>query len=721
MLYKDFNCSPAPEDQSTAHFFEHRRRLRSGAMGHWCCVALVAVLAGCAGGDQRLIRNAHDISLLGSDGTSASTGRPSTSSLPPLTRPYDERRRPEYVEYGSGRFVGDGSQKQVRSNDGGRTVSLNFVDVDVQEFVRVVFDEVLKENVMLDPTLKGRITLRTSAPVNRAVAIDLVRQALQIQNASLVQADNTYRVTARADHRGSRRIGDSIRIVPLNYIGADEAKAALASFTQGGVEVSGSAAGRFLSISGPPADLDNLEQVISTLDIDQVKGMSIALLPLREANATQVASELNQTFGRSGDSRAFRTLPITRMNAVLVLATQPAVLAAARKWMGRLDRADRDGRRIYVYPVQNRRATDVARLIAGIIGDTRHSTTDMNAPASVAPQLTPVSNGTNPRGIMPPEMTAPQVNSEPLLQDQSFRSHSGRTQGPRVSADQSTNSVVVVASVEEWRTIESALRRLDTMPPQVLIEATIAEVRLTDSLRHGVRWYFSKGAHSAILTDSGMGSVDPVFPGFNYVFGTTGARVVLNALEEQTNVEIISAPALTVLDNQTAKLQVGDQVPIATRSSKSVITPDSPVVNDIEMKDTGVILSVTPRVNASGLVVLDITQEVSDVVPTTTSNLNSPTIRQRRVNSSVAVPSGTEIVLGGLMSVNRTRVDSGIPFVKDIPVVGNAFKSSGVLEGGRTELLVLLRPTVMGSGRDIQNITREIKQRMSTFSNQGRR
>jgi general secretion pathway protein D len=249
------------------------------------------------------------------------------------------------------------------------------------------------------------------------------------------------------------------------------------------------------------------------------------------------------------------------------------------------------------------------------------------------------------------------------------------------------------------------------LPPQVLIEATIAEVRLNAALRHGVRWFFRSGNHGFGLTD-GTGK-PAVEPGLSYVFGTPNAQVALNALQTMTNVEIVSSPALTVLDNQTARLQVGDQVPIATRSARSVISPDAPIVNDIEFKDTGVILAVTPRVNASGLVILHIAQEVSDVVPTTTSNLNSPTIRQRRINSSVAVHSGTEIVLGGLIGATRNKAGQGVPFLMDIPILGEAFKSDSNREFVRTELLVILRPTVMGTRIDVENVTREIKARMS--------
>jgi general secretion pathway protein D len=631
-----------------------------------------------------------------------------------------------YVQVGNGSFVDVDNRKRVEVGPGGATVSLNFVNVEIQEFSRVVFDEVLHQTLIIDPSLKGTVTVRTPEPVSRDTAIEIVRQAVQSSGASLTQSGGVYRITAGSATKGGNRLGDTVRIIPVRFITAEEAKSALSSFGQKGVEVSANAQGRFITLSGAPADLDNVEQIVATLDVDQLQGMSFGLLPLREASAIPVASELNQMFGKANDPRSFKVIPITRMNAVLVIASHPRALNEARRWVANLDRADRDGRKIYVYPVQNRRATDVAKILASIIDVNKPTSQESNS-SPVAPQLTPAFGGSAPpRGpnTMPSGDSAftsamPPARSE-QAPDLNGPGRDARTQGPRINADISTNSVVVSASNEEWRVIEAALRRLDIMPPQVLIEATIAEITLNNDLRYGVRAYFGKGAQTLALGDD-SGALNPVFPGFNYSFGIPNARVILNALEQVTKVQVISSPALTVLDNQTAKLQVGDQVPIVTRSSQSVLTPDAPLINDIEMKDTGVILMVTPRVNASGLVILDIMQEVSDVVPTTTSNLNSPTIRQRRVNSSVAVHSGEEIVLGGLMSASKTKTDGGVPLLMDVPILGEAFKSKAENTKDRTELVVMLRPTVMTSGLDIRNVTDEIKSRMAALMRPSRR
>jgi general secretion pathway protein D len=277
---------------------------------------------------------------------------------------------------------------------------------------------------------------------------------------------------------------------------------------------------------------------------------------------------------------------------------------------------------------------------------------------------------------------------------------------------------VIRAASKAFRQIESALRQLDIIPLQVLIEATIAEVALEGQLRYGVEWFFRYGdvsfAFSRLDPTSGLSGIDavtPQIPGFTALFSNADVRAVFNALERVTDVKVISSPQLLVLDNQTARLQVGDQVPIATQSAVSVLDPEAPVVNSIEQRDTGVILSVTPRVNASGLVIMEIEEETSDVVETTTSQIDSPTIRQRRVASTVAVQSGQTVVLGGLIQDEVEERESGLPILHRLPIIGPLFGVTDNIDR-RTELLVVITPRVVRSPDQARAVTEELRQRL---------
>ena len=587
--------------------------------------------------------------------------------------------------------------------------NLNFVDVELQEFVRTAFEEVLHENVVVDAGLSGHVTVRTPEPVTQPIAQQLVIQAIQAAGATAVRSGSVWRVAASA--AGGGRLRDAVRVIPLQFIDAASATQALQPFGAGaGADVSVGGNGRFLIVAGKAAEVDAVQQVVTSLDIDELRGRSFVLIPLKQASAEVVTRDLSQMIATSGAPQA-KIIPLERMNAIMVVSRDPALAARIRRWVPRLDANGPDQRRVYVYPVRNRRASEIASVLEGMFAakgrsDTA-STTSTVAPGSGTDRVDLAASGgdasrfgtgtskasTSPFGALSEAMTKPAQAPQ-------------ASEGIAIRADVATNTLVVICKQNEYSLVESAIRNLDVLPAQVLIEVTIAEVRLNQSLSHGVSWFFQAGHHGI-----GSGTSD-ASGGFTYTFGVPSAKVALEALESITKVEIMAAPALTVLDNQTAMLKVGDQVPIQTRSSQSVATADAPVVSDITLKDTGIILKVTPRINASGLVLLDIDQEDSDVVPTTTSNINSPTIRQRQINSSVAVQSGAEIVLGGIITRSKERDQAGLPLLNDIPFLGKTLATSAQDNDSRTELLIILRPTIMANQEEVGSVTQEIKRRM---------
>jgi general secretion pathway protein D len=235
---------------------------------------------------------------------------------------------------------------------------------------------------------------------------------------------------------------------------------------------------------------------------------------------------------------------------------------------------------------------------------------------------------------------------------------------------------------------------IDQPQRQVLIEATIVEVGLTENNQFGVQWDFIANQLRATFSELTSGAVTSLFPGGSVSFVNSDITAVVNALALTSDVEIVSSPRILVLNNETARLQIGDQVPIITQSAVSVTDPGAPIVNSTTYRDTGVILIVTPSIRAGGMVEIEISQEVSGVAETTTSTIDSPTISQRSIESRLAVPDGSTAVLGGLMSSNRSFSETGIPVLKDVPLVGNAFRSTGTTER-RTELVILVEPTVV--------------------------
>jgi general secretion pathway protein D len=253
-----------------------------------------------------------------------------------------------------------------------------------------------------------------------------------------------------------------------------------------------------------------------------------------------------------------------------------------------------------------------------------------------------------------------------------------------------------MAPASRWRALQPALHQLDQAPDQVLIEATVLEVSLNKEFEFGVDWSLlsESGKVGSVLSRLENGAVQPAYPGLSLTYLNAGVRVVVSALAAKTDVEVMSAPKLLALDNRAASLQIGDEVPIVTQRAQGVGAPGAPLVTTTEYRDTGVILKIKPRINGPDSVMVELSQEVSGVSRTTTSGIDSPTIQQRKFESSLHLREGQTVALGGLISSRRSFDDVGVPGLKDVPVVGALFKSQR-RDGQRTELIVLLSARIL--------------------------
>jgi general secretion pathway protein D len=495
--------------------------------------------------------------------------------------------------------------------------------------------------------------------------------------------------------------------------------------------------------------------MIEVFDVDWMRGMSFALLPVDVADVTELVGELETVFLQDGNSPLagmIRFAPIERLNAVLVISSQPAYLDQAQTWVERLDRgAEGAGRRIFVYYVENGQATELAAILSDIFAEARTEAGAVRR-GEVAPGLTPVEVGRTAAGRTAAERAAAgrtpaeRAAAPPPRQGGQPAGPEGRipTQEPsgtlapapraartlarrfgatgaegaiggfiqesgdiRVIADEATNSLVILATASEFRMIEATLRRLDILPLQVLVEATILEVSLSDNLQSGVQWFFESGN---FFTQFVTTAVAPEVPGFSFLFDSNDKAAVVNALAEVTDIKVISSPSVMVLDNQNARLQVGDQVPFETGTT---IGEGGTATSTVQQIDTGVVLTVTPRINAGGLVTLEVSQEVSQATPTEGATLN-PTISQRQIQSTVAVQSGETLALGGLIRDNRSESVNGVPILMDIPLLGNLFKTTTETID-RVELLVLLTPSVVRNQAEARKVTDELRKRLKTI------
>lgn len=641
------------------------------------------------------------------------------------TGSHNRERRRGGVERGTGKFLNNptDAQRAPRSQRqhaevGKEGVTLNLVGVDIAQAAKSVLGDLLSLNYLIDPAVSGQITVQTTNPVPLPTLADIFDAALRANGAAIVDdGSGVFKVVPSAQATASmpslridaadirrRTIGVGIQVVPLKYVSVSEMERVLQPIAPQGALLYADEARNIMMLTGTRKELSALLETIEVFDVDWMKGMSFALVPLRTSDPEAISNELETVFSsgsQGGANRIVRFVPNKRLRSILIITSRPHYLDKARRWIKRLDAAAAGAeRQLFVYNVQNRTAAELAVLLQQVFaagGGLQVSTTV--APRFQEAEVT--SSGDDDNGAAPAvQPVAPQANT------------GENAGGVHVVADESNNALLVFATPQDYRRVLKMLEQLDTIQNQVLLEATIAEVSLNDELKFGLRWFFESGKASYTFTDAVAGAVSSVFPGFSYVFNASDARVVLNAVSGVTDVNIISSPSLMVLDNKTAVLQVGDQVPVATQSAVSVADPDAPIVNAIEFKDTGVILSVTPRVNDSGRVILEIEQEVSDVVNTTTSGIDSPTIQQRKVKTTVVVNDGESLALGGLMQKRHEDTRTKVPVLGDIPVLGTMFRQK-TDDQERTELLILITPRVVRDLREARRVTDEFRRRLN--------
>jgi general secretion pathway protein D len=303
---------------------------------------------------------------------------------------------------------------------------------------------------------------------------------------------------------------------------------------------------------------------------------------------------------------------------------------------------------------------------------------------------------------------APRPPSAPSSRDDTSK-------GPHIAVDFANNALMIRADGTEYASIERLLREVDVAPDQVMIEVVIAEVTLNDTLKYGVEWFFKNADQTFDLSKTGI--VSKAFPGFAFTYKVPDVDVALNALGTLTDVKVISSPKLFTLNNKPATLQVGDQVPIITQTASGVRTAtDLTVVNSVQLRDTGILLRVTPRIGKSGAVFVEVKQEVSNAIATDTSGIDSPTIQQRKLSTTVAVQDGASIALGGLIRDSQDYGDSGVPLLKDIPVLGKLFGTT-TSKGARTELLIFLRPRIIRNPEGAREMTDELQRGFKGLEN----
>ena len=658
----------------------------------------------------------------------------------------------------------------------GSGVEINFENADIQTVAKTVLSDTLGLNVVIDPRVQGNVTLVSAAPIPRKDLMSAFENVMRMSNAAVIRDGELVKIVplpeaagAGSVNIGASQAGYGVTIIPLRYTSATTVAKTAENFLSRPGAIRADTARNLLMIQGTAAERQNVLNVVSSFDVEWMRNQSVGIFPLKSTAPDTMIQELQHVFetadgGQGHDLIKFQ--PITRMNAVMVVAHNRKFLNQTALWISRLDRPDPSGTTVRIYRLEYGSAPKIAKILNAIFVGRGGSTASDTAAKQLAPGTNSAlsslnttssfgsgSNGSgsasggtantqssasggaagtssNSGGSSGGSGSSSNASSFDGFADKNTSNASVQTSGNlprgvfqnvRITADTSDNSIVIYSNQDDYRVIERSLRALDQPQLQVAIHATIAEVTLTNALQYGVQYYLGStdvgaGTNNGSISLSASSTsalISQALPGLNVLLGSQASpKLILSALSSLTSVKVLSAPSLVVADSQPAFLQVGDSVPISTGSA-TVLSAQNTIVNTITMQDTGVILKVWPHIHANGTVELEIEQEVSAVVGGNSGSTNlNPTISQRRIHTTVAVPSGETVLLGGLMSEEDDKTQTGIPILRQIQGLGDLFGNTNGSKT-RTEIIIFVKPRIIRDSIDAQNVAEEFRAGLS--------
>ncbi|OPB00838.1 type II secretion system protein GspD [Pseudomonas fluorescens] len=700
------------------------------------CLATAVSLGGCGsfpdrpGADDELLHEA----LQGTGAQRPPTEAPAPESPQPEALPVPQRQ----LIRGNQQFVRPPAATAEAKEEGGDIV-FNFADQPIEAVINSVMGDLLHENYSIAQGVKGSVSFSTSKPVDKQQALSILETLLSWTGNAMIRQGQRY-VILPADQAVAGKLvpqmkvaapssGLSARLFPLRYISATEMQKLLKPFARENAFLLVDPARNVLSLAGTPDELANYQDTIDTFDVDWLKGMSVGVFGLQRASVAELMPELQAMFGADSGSPLggmLRFLPIERTNSVVVISSQPQYLSEVGDWVRTIDEGGGNEPQMYVYDVRNMKAADLAKYLRQIYGT---GAIKDDTPAKVAPGLRTATLSSPNNSVQNPAPVTEELEPEP---DTAEATPVSRLEaGTRITAQHSSNQLLVRTRPAQWKEIEAAIKRLDNPPLQVQIETRILEVKLSGELDLGVQWYLGRLAGNSTSTTvanesgsqgalggggAGLGAADSLF----YSFVSSNLQVALHALEKNGRTQVLSAPSLVVMNNQPAQIQVGDNIPIS-QTTVNTGTSDT-TLSSVEYVQTGVILDVVPRINPGGLVYMDIQQQVSDAQSQsgTGDTPVNPRISTRSVSTQVAVQSGQTVLLGGLIKQDNAEGVSSVPYLGKIPglrwLFGNTSKSRE-----RTELIVLITPRVVTNSGQARQVTDDYRQQMQLLRGGGGR
>ena len=572
----------------------------------------------------------------------------------------------------------------VRAASQADSYTFAFQNADITTVTQEILGQ-LNVHFSIDPGVSGKISFRIDQRMTKAQLLAAFEATLSANGVALVRDGDELIVTPQAKAKSAAGVrttrdanvgpGYEVVAVPLSFVQPSEAAKALEAITAANTVLYSNDKLGIVLLGGSGSGLKAALETLKVFDQSAFADSKIRWFELHDASSATLGAEVERLVQGAGIA-GVAVVPLKRLNGLVVFARSPEALEQIADWVRKLDVSGKEqSSTLWVYHPRNTSAEALAKTLNSVIGGQVYAEQAASNAQGSTPSLGPGTPSAQPVSLTNPAFGA------------------GEDQ-VRVGVDKETNTLIIFAQAPRWLQIQRILDEIDHSPGQVLIEASILEVTLSKDFQFGVDWSFLSGKLGGSSAYNTTGQVSATFPGMNITYIGSDIKAAVNALGSRTGVEVISAPKIIALDNHPARLQVGDQVPVIVQSARGVTTAESALISTVDYRNTGVILTVTPRISGDDQIVIDVTQEVSSVAKTLTSGIDSPTIQQRRFESTLVLHDGGLVALGGLISSNRTVSKSGVPGVRDAPLLGSLFSHDNKNQS-RTELIVLLKARII--------------------------
>jgi general secretion pathway protein D len=595
-----------------------------------------------------------------------------------------------------------------------------------------------------------------------------------------------------------------LELVKVEHLAAEEMAKVLQPFVSPGGDVIAYPRANLVIISDLATNVDRLKELVRTFDVDTFRNLHAEVYRIEHANVEDLGDELKgilEPYGvtpKAATERGIFVIPLARLNSVVAIAFNSELLAEVKKWIKVLDVPPEKGggRTVHVYAVENTKAIELAEVLGELYGSdgggggggTSGRRGTQGESGGIGGSLSGRGGGLGESGLSGSEgssgrsgrsgrrsggggldggggglggggggglggggrggrgggrgsgggggtqtvVIAPKEGEKPIFKEE-----------VKIVADESTNSLIMLATARDYAMIKEVLRKLDVVPRQVLIETMIAEIGLKGALQFGVEYAIANNGLNEVLGDIPEDDEDededtPSTPGatsrsisdtsllraakkgvkiggqglFSFITDRRQFLVLINALASRSQVRSLATPHVIAADNREAHILIGEEIPILSSTQQSLIGDSSDrLLSSVQYRDTGKILTILPQINSAGLVNMEITQEVSAVGASIFGNTNSPSFTSRETETTVVVQDGQSVLIGGIIDDQMTRSRSGVPFLMDIPVLGRLFRTESD-QTDRTELIVLITPHVIRNRLEAQSVTDEFEERI---------